>query len=225
MKAILRSMSKNKIKNIIYTVLLFTVFSIITLLANAILLGISVTERIGVVLRSIPYDINMGHEELMERRNISVLHNAVQIPVSSLFIAVLLTVLVCMIILPFIYRLFSLSRGYEIGILRALGLGKAKAWLLLSVENILQTAVALFMAMGLSLNIHTPFAFMLLSINDGMEAELLGIQGVPEILYGFDGYSAFLVIILSAAMVCVVSAMNLGLINRNAPLKLIREYK
>jgi hypothetical protein len=225
MRPVLRSLSRNRVKSLLYTALLCAAFMAVILLINTLLLGFTVIERINALL--IPYTdaFDISYDAMTERREIALLRNAVEIPLSSLYIAIMLLVLVCITLLPFVYRLFCLSRGYEMGVMRALGLSRARTWLRLSAENILLTGGALLTAYGAALWVHTPFAFLLLSVDDEMEAALTGIPGVSEALYAFNGNAALFALLLSAVTILIASVINISLINRNAPLKLIRDHK
>ena len=65
-----------------------------------------------------------------------------------------LIIFLCVVLLPFLQYLLSLGRGYETGVLRALGMSKARAWVRLFVENVMLVSFAFLLAAGVSLTVY-----------------------------------------------------------------------
>ncbi|MDR2532943.1 MAG: FtsX-like permease family protein [Oscillospiraceae bacterium] len=120
--------------------------------------------------------------------------------------------------------MLSLGRGYEIGVLRALGMGKGRAWVRLLIENILLMSSALVFSLCAMLIFHKHFAFSLLSIDAETEQILIETFSTDN-MFRFN-WQAFLYTLWAAFTVTLISsALSNVLISNSAPLKLIQKHK
>jgi len=174
-----------------------------------------------------------SHEQIWEHMDLLNIQNAVQVSMSSLMLAAVLLMLLCVLILPFLQYLFSIGRGYETGILRALGMGKGRAWTELFTENLLLAFAALFISQCAALTFHMPFALSLLAVDaearDMMSEafEAFGNTGSVEYIgiFSYNWEAALFSFTLAAIITAITAGFCNMIISSNAPLKLIRNYK
>ena len=218
MRPIIRSIIKNPFKNTIYVLLLLTAFIPTIIIINTYLTGTKINDEINTFRQSYAndYEAVIANEKLFEFQSI------MQTTISTLMFPAALLVFLSTILLPFVQYLLSLGRGYEIGVLRALGMGKVYAWVRLLIENILLLISAFVLSCGAAIVIHKHFAFLLLSIDNDTETILYTQFG--DI---FDlNHRAVLITLCAAAVMTLISSMLCNiLISKSAPLKLLRDYK
>ncbi|MCL2253989.1 MAG: hypothetical protein FWC09_06030 [Lachnospiraceae bacterium] len=220
MKSIFTGISKNSMKNIIYIILLIIAFMPVSLLMNTYFIGQGIVSGFDVLRESYGDNWNLlsQHSWLFNIRVI-ILSN-----MTSLVAMVIMQIILSITILPFLQYLFSLSRGYEIGVMRALGLGKGKAWLRLLAENIILTSTALALSLGLTIIFYKSFAFSLLGI-DNETKQILDARLDTENMYGLNSEALFYAFSTAIAVTLVSSALCNVLISNSAPLKLIQKHK
>jgi len=222
MKAILLSLSKYPAKNIIYTALLTVAFATVNVLISAYLTGQSTIEVFNQLQNSISY------EEYSEKTDLFNIQSAIQVSMSSLIPLALLLILLCIFVIPFTQYLFSQSRGYEIGILRALGMSKGRAWLKLFSENLTLVIAALFFAQGITLFVSKGLALSLLTIdNEAEQAMISAFSNLPSFtgVFGFNWTVSLFMLCLAFVLTLITAGLSNTLVSSNAPLKLIRNYK
>ncbi len=220
MKGALRSLSKYPARSVFYAALLTIVFTVITLLVNTIFTGMNIIKPFQDFSRSITdYEEMASHADLFEIQNI------IQAAMSSLIPIVALTILLCVMVLPFLQYLFSIGRGYEIGVLRALGMSKGKSWRKLFLENTILIVFAIAVTQVIVLLLHEQFALTMLSIDADMTAKMNdAFTEISETL-SYHRYSSLFAFGAAAMIILVTAGFCSILISGNAPLKLIREYK
>lgn len=212
-----KSIYKYPLRNIIYVLLLCTAFTTISLLLY------------------VPYtnlNIQSYLSELLETGVINeVIHSnligTLAVTVASLLPMYNLILLFCVITLPFVNYIFCIGRGYEIGVLRALGLSKTGAWKRLITENIILVCVSLVITQCITIVLYKKFTRSLLAI-DYIEESVFSITGDISGLNQNLGVDLRALIYLSvvAFVITVISTGLQGIIiAKNEPMKLIRNYK
>lgn len=218
MKSALRSIIKYPARNIIYALLLTTAFTTITLLINTYFTGQNLLKLFNEFRASLE-----SQEELFAHRELFGVREVIQSSASSLIPVAALLILLCALVLPFLQYLFSIGRGYEIGILRALGMSKGRAWLKLLIENILLSIAALATTLTIATTTHKRFSVSLLAIdNDAMD---LMTETFGDIFISFNWQAVYFVFGLVIVITVISAGLSNILISNNAPLKLIRNYK
>jgi len=216
---IIKSICKNPLKNAVYVVLLFTAFTPIILLLNTFFMGQGLMRNFEEFRKSFT-----EFEQYRELSWLFDIQRVIQSNMSSLFAMAVLVILLCILVLPFLQYILSLGRGYEIGVLRALGMGKGRAWVRLLIENILLMSSALILSLCATLIFHKHFAFSLLSIDTETE-QILTETFSTDNMFGF-AWKAYLYALCAAGVVTLISsALSNVLISNSAPLKLIQKHK
>jgi ABC-type antimicrobial peptide transport system permease subunit len=161
-------------------------------------------------------------ESVREHSQLFDIQNALGSVISSLIASALLLLFLCVLILPFLQYILSLGRGYEIGVLRALGMSKGRAWARLLIENILLTSFALILSLGAAFAFHKPLALSLLGISAESEQVLLETFGD---VFGLNRQAVLYTFGAAVATTLISSAFSNVLISNSAPLKLIQKHK
>jgi len=210
MKFILKSLLKSPSHSLIYVTLLTASFTTITVLINTFLTAQTLMTPMNVQ----PF---VNHEDLLRVRD------SISISMSSLTPTAMLIILLCVLVLPLLQYLFSIGRCYEIGILRALGLSRGRAWLKLFIENTVVLSAALAATALIVLFSYKRFALSLLSIDEKMlETFVFANINAP---FSFNWSASQYTLGLAAVISIITAGLSNILISRNAPLKLIRSYK
>jgi hypothetical protein len=220
MRFVLKSLSKYPARSMIYAFLLTTSFATTTILINTFLTAQTLLKHFDILPNSFEnYEERLAYWELFQIRD------AIYVSMSSLIPAAMLIILLCVLILPFLQYLFSIGRGYEIGILRALGMSKVRAWFKLFLENVIILAASLAMTQIIALIFHKLFTLSLLSIDTEMMDTMTETFADISESFSFN-WNASLYALGSAVVITFITAglCNI-LISSNAPLKLIRNYK
>jgi len=214
-------------QNIIYMALLTTAFTVINLLANTFLMGQDIMKPFVTLGNSFS-----GYEGYVEHGRLLRIQDVVPATMSSSMVSAALIMFLCVLVLPFLQYLFSMGRGYETGILRALGMSKGRAWRWLFLENVILTLAALLATQCIALLCHKKFAFLLLGIDGEMEMEMKiemveafhGMAGV-ERGFGYHPDSALFSLGLAVAVTLATAGFCNILVSNNTPLKLIRDHR
>jgi len=207
MRMIIKGICKNPLKNSTYIVLLIVAFVPIILLLNTYFMGLEIIHS---------FEATVVSDELLG------IQSNVLVTMLSLLLIAALIIFLCVVVLPFLQYLFSLGRGYEIGVLRALGLSRGKAWFRLFLENILLIVAAFVLSICVSLATHKQFAFSLLSIST--ETEQLLIETFGNIFH-FHWLSVLYTLYTAAIVTLISSMLSNILISNTAPLKIIQRHK
>jgi len=195
MRAIMRSIIKNPFKNTVYILLLLTAFIPMNLFINTYLMGRKLSGE---------YAARIASGTLLD-----IIWSAIII------------IFLCAVNLPFVQYLFAMGLGYEIGVMRALGMGKTRAWARMFLENVLLLAFAFILAGCVTLAIHRRFALTLLVIDGKTDLALFARLG----LLGFNWQTMYITLCLAVIMTLFTSMVCNALISNSAPLKLIRKSK
>jgi len=164
---------------------------------------------------------------IINEADYSALAGPLTITISPFIPLIALIVVLSIITLPFVYYLFCVGRGYELGVLRALGLSKLGAWLHLVAENVTLVCMSLIVTFSVSAGIYSRFAHSMLSLNS-IEDSLYAITGeTGEIAQNISINLYALVFILVFALVIIVISLLVQniIIAKSEPLELIRAYK
>jgi predicted lysophospholipase L1 biosynthesis ABC-type transport system permease subunit len=151
-----------------------------------------------------------------------IMRDMMQMSVSSLFLMIVLLTLLCMLLIPVVIYLHSTGRGYDAGILRILGMGKAKTWITLVAENIFLSSVVFIVVLGGTISAYRYIMLSVLSIGD-VQRQLLTDAGIVIDIYTYisAGFLAFIGIFLLMSIIIVYTL----LIIKKKPLKLLNEHK
>jgi len=216
----LRSLIKYPARNIIYALLLITAFTTINLLINTYFTGQNLIRPFNEFSKSFT-----SFEDAFSHRELFSIQDAIQSSISSLIFVAVLLILLCALILPFLQYLFSIGRGYEIGVLRALGMSKGRAWLKLFIENILLSIAALITTQIITLLIHKRFSLSLLAIDSEAKDVMIKAFGDISELITFNWSATYFAFGLVIIITIITAGLSNILISNNAPLKLIRNFK
>jgi len=190
------------------------------LILNTYLMGERIEKQFDKLSQSYESEVEArkDNKELFEIRSLT------RISMTTLRTTGMLSVILCTVLLPFLQYLLNLGRVYEIGVLRALGMGKARAWVRLFIENIVLMGTGFILAGFVTLAVHRRFALKLLAIDD-KERALLLVKFGADIIFGYN-LKAMLITLYAAAVMTLISSMLLNaVISGTAPLKLIRKSK
>jgi len=223
MKNVIRSLSKNKIKSVVHAALICIALSVVGLISTTYHVGL----RIVTPLTNLSNTIETS-EEFDFRKALFESQVAIRAVMSSLIPIFALLILTSFLLLPLLQYIYSINRGYEIGVMRALGLSKIRAWLHLFTESALITGLALVISQIVVLAAHRWFAFALLGIDAELQttfAEVFSGKLNFDKMFGFSGYAFFITTGLAVVILIIASGFLNITVSRNAPLKLICEYK
>lgn len=220
MKTAFRNLSKYPARNIIYLALLTTSFTTITLLVNTYFTCQNLMKPFNDL-----QNLFASYNEMFPYRDLLNIQIAIKASMSSLMPVAALLILLCALVLPFLQYLFSVGRGYEIGILRALGMSKGRAWIKLFIENILLSIAALILTLIISLLTHKQFSFSLLAIDSKAKDIMIETFGDINDLLTFNWSAIYYAFGLMAIIMIITAGLSNILVSNNAPLKLIRDFK
>ena len=219
MKLIITSIARNPYKNTVYVLLLLTAFIPMILITNTYFMSVNINEEFVKFRQSYASE----YEAITENESLFEIQSVIKTTATTLLLTAVLLVFLCVALMPFLQYLLSLGRGYDMGVLLALGMQKIRVWLRLLIENIILMFSAFIIAGCVSLIIHKYFAFLLLAIDTATETELLAVFN-PD-MFRFNpqsiilAFSAAIVITLISSVLCNI------IISKNTPLKLMRNYK
>jgi ABC-type antimicrobial peptide transport system permease subunit len=219
MKSIIMGIAKNPLKNALYVILLATAFTPITLFLNTHFMGQEIMQSFNEFHQTIT-----SSEELQEFDQLFEIQRIIQTNAQSLFAISVVVIFLCVVLLPFLQYILSLGRGYEIGVLRTLGLSKGRAWLRLLLENILLIFAALLLSFCSTLVFYKNFAFSLLAIDSRREQILLETLDLGN-AFAFNWQMFVYTLYVALAVTLFSSALSNVLISNSAPLKLIQKFK
>lgn len=184
MRVAIRSISKNLAKNVIYVILLSISFTAITLIVNTFIMGQSIVRGFDIYTSMFErLDDFIAHSGMLD------IQKLMQSSLTSLMLAAILVSLLCILVLPFLQYLFSISRGYEIGVQHALGLGRGEAWARLQLENLTLTVIALIASLCLAPVLSEEVTLRLLAID--ADVETLLTEGFNDKGIDFRGMLGF----------------------------------
>jgi hypothetical protein len=218
MKSVIRSIYRNPVKNAVYVLLLITAFTPVILQINTYIIGDGIVQRIEEQRYSFADSLGTQVQEYLFELQRLILSSMI-----SLLGNAILFILLCILVLPFLQYLLSLGRGYEIGVLRTLGMGKRRVWMRLQIENLLLMASALVLAICAAIILNKPFAFSLLGIDVSAGKNLLEAFGSDAFV--LNPFAILLATIVAAIVTLISSALSNVLLSACKPLKLIRKYK
>jgi len=219
MNAIIRSLSKKKLEIVVLQMLFICVLVALILLINAIDTGYTLLMLIDNYLLTIATEADfLASIEVVDVRS------GIQSSISFVSILALLVIIMCVLILPFIQWLFSLTKGYEIGVLRALGLSRLKAWWKLFLENTLLTGLSCLISACIALLVYKPTTMMLLAFDEDAQSVIASVVYSDSVL-NIRVYALIGTLILAIGSLLVMSVFNAVIIAKNAPLKILREHK
>ncbi|MCL1877879.1 MAG: FtsX-like permease family protein [Defluviitaleaceae bacterium] len=218
----LKSISKNPLRSILYASLLCIIFTAVNLIINSFAVGMGIASLFAMFRESLD-----TAEEFLYFREFLEIGSYVETAMRSLIFVIAPTVVACVFIILLIQYLFNVGRGYEIGVLRSLGLSRAGVWRQLFLEMVM-LITASFMSSSIILVWHERFSFALLGVDNEMENsmrelfyESLGISGFASlnsnVMLPMAGISVIFLLI-TAGVGCLFASSS-------EPLKMIREYK
>ncbi|MCL2285387.1 MAG: FtsX-like permease family protein [Firmicutes bacterium] len=200
MRTVVRSIQNNAIKNAVYGLLMSMVFMVVYLLTSAAHVGLRIKRALEV-------------------------QSEIQSAVSSLVVYSAIFILFSILALPFLQYLSSISRGYEIGVMRALGLSKGRAMLQLMSETVLLIGAALVVSLGMGALLDKRAVFFMLDINSEKVRLLRDSLCNFDCLTGMSGTAVLITVGLALIMAITASVFCNGLIAGNEPLKLLKDYR
>lgn len=219
MRMIIKSIIKSPLKNAIYVILLTTAFAPIVLLLNTYFISLDIMRNFTLIHQSL--SDSMLHSEYGWLFNIE---KEIQLSMSSLLSKAVLLSLLCLSVLPFLQYLLSFGHGYEIGVLRALGMGKGRVWVRLFFENILLMVAAIIITLLITLVTYKYFAFSILVIDFETEQILMETFGTNDI-FRLTPPAILYALIAAGTVTLISSVLSNILIANSEPLLLIRKYK
>jgi ABC-type antimicrobial peptide transport system permease subunit len=144
---------------------------------------------------------------------------------SSLLPSAVLVILFCILLIPLLNCLFSTSRGYEIGMLRMLGMSKGKAWRKLLLENIIFLVASFVATLIITLIINNRFTMLLLSIDTEIMGAISASFVDMSVSFLFNWHVPLYVFGVAFTLTFITAGLCNTLILYNAPLKIMRNYK
>ncbi|MDR2598827.1 MAG: FtsX-like permease family protein [Oscillospiraceae bacterium] len=222
MKAAIQNYLKYPTRTIIYMVLLIISFSVILLLINTYLVSVDILAYINNATGTINLEPD---DEPDPRTNLFIISRFIHISSPSLIPSATLLILLCTIILPFVQYLFSISRGTEMGILRALGMSKIRAFIKLFSENVLIIAASFVIANIFALFLHKYFSMTLLLPSGDEELDLSAAIAEINNLFAYKIDAVLVTLYFALAITTISAILCNALMLKNAPLRLLREYK
>jgi len=220
MKTVIKSIIKYPTRSAIYVTLLIISFTTIITLVNsfiASLMLIDFTEELAINLP----DNNMS----IIRIELFIVRDTIRASSTSLIPLAALLILLCIFILPFLQYLLSVNRGYETGILRALGMSRSSAFIRLLTENIALLFMSLVVTQITALITQRRFTISLLSLDSAIIGVFSELNTDMTEVLSYNWISSLVVL----GLVSIISIITAGLMNiiisNNSPLKLLRDYK
>ena len=225
MHTIIRCMYKNRFTNGLYALLLCMAFTAVSLLAGLILGRQRLMSPFAALLNTLPLD---SFEAIFAYNHIWDIQRMMQSVLSSLIWVAVIIIMLCVFALPLLLFLSGVGRVYELGIMRALGLGKTRAWLHLFTESAVITVMALLVSQVIAWLVYEQFVLTVL----GMDAETQYIlsnafidgRQLTDYIY-LQSAAVFAAAGLALVLLCIVSVLCHSLVGRSAPLKLLRDNK
>jgi ABC-type antimicrobial peptide transport system permease subunit len=233
---------KSRIENSIFLLILAITFASVNILTISLDKGNELSAKNSVLIMKELADF----EKLNDGSDIITLYNEADIKtlyvISDLIninnyfkstytlrsLAANIITVLSILIIPFMQFLFIRKRGYELGVQRALGMGKHRVWLRLLCENALITAVAVFMSLLVILIGNRRLLHTVLGLESEMEALILREIGDEVFVRGFEIFTASgmgSVLFMACLSLMLLSLLTIRIINRNTPLKLIADHK
>lgn len=212
-----KSISKNIFKNSVYVLIVTTAFTAINLFFSTILTSSKLQNHCEY----------LKAENIIDDQMLLVIISPIQISMASTITTIVMIVVLCVLTFPIITYIFSASRGYEIGVLRALGMSKRNSFKRLVCENVVLMCLSLFLSQSITMLTYKIFIYKLLPLTR-ME-ELL--SNFISNMNGFQkclsvDFKVFLLVALIALIVTSISSvLNLLVLSRSNPIKLIANYK
>jgi hypothetical protein len=236
MKNILLSILKSKTDNLIYFLLLFTLLLTVGVLSTSLGIGGNLQLSLSDYTRDYWNERSGANRTITEENraeyDINRELNAINYYLYSIhrfrFYYVLAVIFLGNLILPFIQYLFIKKRGYEIGVTRALGITKTRAWLRLLVENALLSGAAIILVLTVLLVGNRRLMHFVIGLDNQMERLIIENLGEGVLVRGFGIFSALGIlpfVITAILTLFTTSLLMIRIINKNAPLKLIADHK
>jgi len=210
-----KSCSKHPFRSILYIVLICIIVTVVNLLIGTFAFGLRVISLFDAFRDSLD-----TFEEFVFYREFLEIGHHIETAMRSLITVSALIIIACIFIILLIQYLFNLGRGYEVGVLRLLGLSKKGVWLCSFLESTMLTCASFALSLSIIFIWHRRFSFALLGIDSEMEismaelfCESLNFRGLLPMV----GLSATF-LLLTAVISCLFASIK-------EPLRMMRDYK
>ena len=225
MRTIMRSMYKNWFTNGLYVLLLCIAFTAISLLAGLFLGRQRLMVPFVALLNTLPLD---SFEAIFTYNHIWDIQRMIQSVLASLMWVAVIIIMLCIFALPLLPFLSGVGRVYELGVMRALGLGKTRAWLYLFAESAVITVAALLVSQAIAWLTYERFVLAVLGIDAETQSTLSDafVDGrqITDYIY-LQGAAIAATAVLALLLLCIVLVLYHSLVGRSAPLQLMRDNK
>jgi len=218
-------MFKNWFVNGLYVLLLCGAFTAVTLLVGLFLGRQQLMSPFVTLLSTLPIG---DFEAIFAYNHVWDIQRLMQSTLSSLMWVAIIIILLCIFTPPLLLFLSRLGRVYELGVMRALGLGRIRAWLYLFAESAFITISALLISQVIAWLGYERFVLVVVGIDAEAHAILsdafIGGQHIAEYIY-LQNTAIIATVGLALVILCVVSVLCHSLVGRSEPLKLMRDNK